>query len=267
MEKLEQASLQRYPQDQDSKLFLEYSFLDEGKIARLKIANFNDGGAVEDGASQLQTVFKAIQAKGSQTLLLDLRDNGGGEDKLGKLLFSYLIDQPFSYYDQLTITRDKYSFAQYAEQPLPRFKASSIEARPDGQFNYLRHPNVGLQQPSLPTFKGRVFILINGGSFSTTAEFLTQAHSHRRATFIGEESGGGYIGNTSGNHVILTLPNSKVRVVVPLLTYTLSTQHAQHPHAQDRGVIPDYPVQRSIDDYLNGRDPEWELALQLARKP
>jgi C-terminal processing protease CtpA/Prc len=196
--------------------------------------------------------------------VLDLRDNGGGEDALGKLLFSYLVDQPFQYYDELTLKRDKYSFAKYAEEAPPRLKPSSIRARPDGQFDYLKHPNLGLQQPSLPTFQGRVFILMNGGSFSTTAEFLTQAHSHQRATFIGEESGGGYFGNTSGNHMILQLPNTKTRLVVPLLTYYENTLR---PHAKDRGVFPDYPVQRTIDDYLKGRDPEWELALKLARKP
>jgi hypothetical protein len=65
-EKLEQASLEQYPQDQDSPLYLTYSFLDEGKIARIKIYNFDDSEADEDGASMLQTVFEAIQAKGSK---------------------------------------------------------------------------------------------------------------------------------------------------------------------------------------------------------
>ncbi len=258
---LKQASLTLYPQDQDSIRYLSYAFLDDGKIAHVKINNFNDAEADEDGASMLQTVFEAIRDKGSKNLILDLRDNGGGEDALGKLLFSYLVDKPFSYYDQLTVKTDHYAMSQYADRPI-QLKAKWLSARPDGQFNFLKHPNLGLQQPSLPTFQGRVFILINGGSFSTTAEFLTQAHTHKRASFIGEESGGGYFGGTSGNNMILTLPNTKVRLVVPLMTYQLSTLG---PHANDRGVMPDYPVQRTIEDYLNGRDPEWELALKLAR--
>lgn len=264
LEALQQASLQQYPQDQDSKRFLEYSFLDEGKIARLKVFNFNDEEEDEDGVSLLENIFQALQAKGTQTLLIDMRDNGGGEDALGKLLFSYLVDTPFTYYDSLTVTRAQYSFAKYTNPPLQPFSSRRISARPDGQFNYLRHPNLGLQQPTLPTFRGRVFVLINGGSFSTTSEFLTQVHSHRRATFIGEESGGGYFGNTSGQRAVLTLPNTRVRLVVPLITFFENTQQ---PHAPDRGVLPDYPVQRTIDDYLAGRDPEWELALTLARKP
>ncbi len=264
LETLDQASLKQFPQDQPSNRFLEYSFLDEGKIARLQVHTFIDKDEDEDGPSLLQKVFETIQAKGSHTLLLDLRNNGGGEDALGKLLFSYLVDAPFSYYDSLRVTRTQYSFGKYSDKPLPTFQEGAIEARPDGQFNVLKHPNLGLQQPSLPTFRGRVFILINGGCFSTTSEFLTQAHAHRRATFIGEESGGGYFGNTSGGQMVLTLPHTKVRLVVPLATYYLSTQG---PHAPDRGVSPDHAVQRTIADYVTGRDPEWELALMLARKP
>ena len=64
--------------------------------------------------------------------------------------------------------------------------------------------------------------MINGGSFSTTSEFLSQAHFHRRATFIGEESAGGYYGNSSGMVPLVTLPNTKVAVRVPLVTYHMS---------------------------------------------
>src|SRR5215210_7293731 len=73
-----------------------------------------------------------------------------------------------------------------------------------------------------PTFTGKVFILINGGSFSTTSEFLSQAHFHKRATFIGEESAGGYYGNSSGFMPVVTLPNTKLAVRVPLMTYYMA---------------------------------------------
>lgn len=259
---LKQASVKLFPQDQDAKGFLSTSFFDGGKIAYLKIDRFIDNQAEKDGARLFKSVFTSIREQGSHTLIIDVRDNGGGKDALGKILFSYLIDQPFTYYDSLTIKTDHFSADQYAEEPIS-IRSSWISPRADGQFNFLKHPNLGVQEPSAPSFRGRVLILINGGSFSTTSEFLTQVHTRSRATFIGEESGGAYFGSTSGNHMMITLPNTKVRLVVPLLTYQLSTQG---PHAADRGVMPDYPVQRSIKDYLEGHDPEWELALKLAKQ-
>jgi C-terminal processing protease CtpA/Prc len=137
-----------------------------------------------------------------------------------------------------------------------------VERQPDGKYRVVRHPNLGIQQPSKPTFAGKVLILIDGGCFSTTAEFLSQAHYHKRATFIGEESGGGYYGNTSGVVPALTLPNTKLIVYVPLVTYYVAVsgyRDAAH------GVLPDYPIRYSIEELLAGKDKELALALELAR--
>jgi Peptidase family S41 len=125
------------------------------------------------------------------------------------------------------------------------------------------HPNWGLQQPRRPTFRGQVFALIDGDSFSTTAEFLSQAHAHHRATFLGEESGGGYYGNTSGFTPILTLPHSQIRMVVPLLGYFMAIPPGQ---PANHGIVPDHPVRYTIDEVLAGQDKEMALALQLARR-
>ncbi len=261
-QQLAQSARQLYPQDQHSKRFAALTFADEGRVAQLKIFNFIDREEDDNGANLLQGYFEAIAAKGSKSLILDLRDNGGGEDALGKLLLSYLIDQPFRYYDTLTINRTQFAFERYAEHAL-NMPTTGFQPRPDGRLNMLKHPNLGVQQVNRPTFAGQVLVLMNGASFSTTAEFISQAHDRHRATFIGEESGGGYYGNSSGHDAVLVLPNTKLRVAIPLVTYQLALTPGRDP---SHGVLPDYPVQRSIEDYLLGRDPEMALALDLAHK-
>ncbi|MDL2356357.1 MAG: S41 family peptidase, partial [Pseudomonadota bacterium] len=166
---LRSASASRYPQDQHAKKFTELSLLDEGKIARLQVFNFSDEEEDDEGALILRRAFEKMAASGTQTLLLDLRDNGGGEDALGKRLFSYLVDAPFPYYAQLTVKRPGVSYAQHVEGA-PGVPAGALKLRPDGLYAPARHPNLGIQQPALPTFKGKVIALINGWSFSTTAE-------------------------------------------------------------------------------------------------
>ena len=206
--------------------------------------------------------FEAMSESGTKSLILDLRDNGGGEDELGKLLLSYLLDQPFKYYDDLVINARQFSFQKYTDsmEPLP---ADLLAVQPDGKYRMVKHPNWGMQQPSKPPFRGKVLILINGGSFSTTSEFLSHAHFHKRATFIGEESGGGYYGNTSGPSLRLTLPHSKVQVGVPLMTYYMAVSGYQ---AKAHGVLPDYPIEYTIEELLAGEDKELALAFELARK-
>jgi Peptidase family S41 len=264
MARLQAAARAKFPQDQHPKTAGELKFLDEGMIAVMKIHEF--GGFVDAERKKTlkefyQESFAAMNRKGTKTLVLDLRNNGGGEDELGKLLLSYLLDKPFKYYDDLVINALEFTFKKYTK--LPKVPADAVERLANGKYRLVKHPNLGLQQPSKPTFAGKVLILINGGCFSTTAEFLSQAHYHRRATFIGEESGGGYYGNTSGPVPALTLPNTKLIVYVPLVTYYMAVSGYK---AAAHGVLPDHPIRYTIEELLEGTDKELALALKLARK-
>jgi Peptidase family S41 len=249
-------------QEQRPKESATLTFFDDGKIADLKINRFGGTANKKDLKVFFREAFTEIDRKKSGVLILDLRDNGGGADDLGKLLLSFLIDQPFEYYDDLVLNGLDFSFRKYTNQKraLP---ADMLERQPNGKYRLVKHPNWGTQQPSKPTFTGKVYILINGNSFSTTSEFLSHAHARKRATFIGEESGGGYYGNTSGPGAFLTLPNTKLQAYVPLMTYYMAVRGYK---AASHGVVPDYPVKYTIDELREGKDKELALALELARK-
>jgi len=134
----------------------------------------------------------------------------------------------------------------------------------DGKYHYTGHPNWGTQHPLAPYFAGKVLVLMNGGSFSTTCEFLSTLHHHHRATFIGEETGGGYYGNTSGMSFPLVPPNSKIVLPIQLTGYCMAIEGSEHG---SRGIQPDIPVEYSIADILAGKDKEMEVALgRLARR-
>jgi Peptidase family S41 len=263
---LREALKARFPNEDGFKPAGELKLLDDGKIAVMTIHQF--GGTVDTEKKKglrefYKESFEEIQAKGSKALILDLRNNGGGEDELGQLLLSYLIDKPFKYYEDLVINNNTFDFFKYTnvKDPLP---ARVIQKGEDGKYHATGHPNWGIKQPNKPTFTGKVYILINGGSFSTTSEFLSHAHFNRRATFIGEESGGGYYGNSSGFMPTVTLPNTKLTMRVPLMTYYMAVSGY---NAAAHGVVPDYPVEYSIAELLAKTDKEMALALALARKP
>ena len=123
------------------------------------------------------------------------------------------------------------------------------------------HPGVGEQQPGKCPFPGKVFVLIEGGTFSTAADFCAVTHHLKRATFIGEETGGGYYGNNSGLMPTLRLPNSKVGIRLPMYGYWNAVPGYD---GKRRGTIPDHAVEMRVADVLRGIDAPLDLATKLA---
>jgi C-terminal processing protease CtpA/Prc len=152
-----------------------------------------------------------------------------------------------------------YSFTRYGS-PAEPLAGYHFERDTLGRFQLTSHPNFGIQQPAKPVFAGKVFSLMNGGSQSTTAEFLSVAHSQGRVTLLGEEAGGDYRGHTGGEFFNLTLPNSRRRVQIPLMRY----QFAVSGGIADHGVLPDEKIMPAVDDLLAGRDVCMLRAYQLA---
>ena len=62
---------------------------------------------------------------------------------------------------------------------------------------------------------------------------------------------------------LVTLPNTKVQVRVPLVTYYMAV--SGYPAAA-HGVMPDYSINHTVEDFIAGRDQDMDTALQLARK-
>jgi len=233
-------------------------------VARLKLRGFfgtvDDSGKV-DVRTFLRQSFEGMRDHGTKSLILDVRDNGGGEDELGRILLSYLVDKPFRYYTDLVLNDRGFSFARYMTR-FDSIPANLVTKGADGKYHCTGHPNWGVQQPIQPHFGGKVLVLMNGASFSTTCEFLSHMRDLGRATFIGEESGGAYVGNTSGGLAHVILPNTQVQLGVPIMRYDLAVKPAK-PFG--RGIQADVPVTYTIAELIAGTDKELARALELAR--
>lgn len=225
----------------------------EDDAGLLTVSAFGDPPAGQPGYfATLETSFATLREQKLGHLILDLRGNGGGRDMYGAGLVSYLAAKPFRYFERIEVTPD------YA----PSEPVEVVER--DGRRLMLSHDGLQEQQPAALHFTGDVAILIDGWTFSTAADVATVAHHLRLATFLGEETGGGYDGNTSGDSMRLVLRHSRLTVGIPKWMYT--TANLGHAHA-GRGVRPDVTITPSIEDVLAGRDVVLERALARAREP
>ncbi|HAA10808.1 MAG TPA: peptidase S41, partial [Cytophagales bacterium] len=84
-----------------------------------------------------------------------------------------------------------------------------------------------------------------------------------KAVFIGEEAGGTFEGPTGGISMVVQLPHSEIMVRISPNTH-LSYQYQQHPIGS--GVLPDYEILYTAEDWVEGKDLEIEKALELIQQ-
>ena len=175
------------------------------------------------------------------------------------------MTKPFRYFDHIKVASRRPSFATWKASTFEDLK-NGTQPSPGGGFLVLPHlhPGVAEQRPATAPFLGPVLVLIDGGTFSTAADVSAQLRSLTKALFIGEETRGGFEGNTSGLNAQILLPNSGLKLKIQMYGYWNAVTGGQ----RGRGTLPDVSVVRRVQDVLGGIDPpiEQAIAIALARK-
>jgi len=246
---------------------LTFRYLKEG-VAYLKISSFLGWHRrifKQNFDSLYSLVFNELKIKKTPHLILDLRNNEGG-DNTGEQLIAYLLQEPYRHLDYI---EKRYvglpAVSNYLENGKDLYLADSIFYK-NAAGNYqvrkeyyrLWTPLLLEQQPRDDHFDGQLTVLANGASGSMAAIVCSFLKSHKRAVFVGEETGGAMEGPTSRSFTKLTLPNTRISIAVPL-TKTVNAV----TYTKGRGVIPDYWIEPSIEDLLHGVDTELNFALKL----
>ena len=243
-------------------------YLDGENTALMRIPGFSKlpPDVRENFRDFLKREFALLKSNGTKNLIIDLRGNGGGSDSYGVLLFSYLTSKEFRYFERIHMKTYDPSFKQYTAVEIdpvtdPYYGPAFLKPDPNGGWLLTeKNAGLGVQRPSENHFDGTVYVLIDGGSFSTTADFCTTADFYKRATFIGEETGGA-AGGGAGGWTGLTLPESQLNIGIPEYTYLSFVDKGN----RRRGTLPKHAVTQTIDDLAKGRDTVLEFTRELIR--
>ena len=200
-------------------------------------------------------------------MILDLRNNGGGRLPEIADLYSYLADSTFVFLDKSEVASKtslfkhnvfKKLFLFYSNSLIPFYYPYiyfSVRKNENGKYYYATETKP--HKLSKNAFKGKIYVLINGGSFSASSIISSNLKASKRATFVGEETGGAFNGTVAGQMPLVKLPYSKIEILVGLMQITPYHKTT----TEGRGIFPDKEIIPTIEDRIKGNDPEMNWIL------
>ncbi|MGA0557149.1 S41 family peptidase [Larkinella sp. VNQ87] len=249
--------------DDDAKLQLIRSlhFLNSDSTAAALIIN---SFGYDRYQSYHREVFETLEKLKVQDLVIDLRQNTGGNAEIGSDLMSYLMKSDFRQVDRAECRVRRPNACSYFDRKEKRvlrqnFRFMKIEG---GRYQFGKS-NVGWNKPaSEHRYSGKVYVLTSGRTFSAASIFTASLKAQRPVTIIGQETGGGEAGCNGGIIQTLTLPETRLRVRFPVFWIATASRNPD----QGRGVMPDYPVDYTVQDRIKQRDLDMEKALELIQE-
>lgn len=209
-----------------------------GKTAYIKPGDFS--GDESEYRSFIAQSFDALRSASSERLIIDLRNNKGGDDAFSDYLVSFFADRPFRWSSEFRLrTSDLLKEDTRAKNLTnPYFEAIlSHESGETYAFDF------GDYEPQAETlrYQGEVLVLINRQSHSMAAVTAAMVQDYGFGTVMGEET---------GDHP--TLHASQFQYVLPEtgITVKVPKGYMIRPNGSEErvGVQPDIPVMVSVTD-------------------
>ena len=213
-------------------------------------------------------LIDSLNSNDIHNLVIDLRNNPGGNLTLGIQLMYFLSDKKhlkgFSEYaytsevyksyfpDEYNNLKEKYpSGVPQNKLVLKEEKLNLYNEITDSTSKYFVPKN-------RPIFKGDIYILSNYRTGSAAAMLTTLFQDNGIGKVIGTSVGNNPIGSTT--YTPMKLPKTKANI-------SIATTYIERPNkSKGKYQIPDYWIEYSIEDLENGIDPYWEKVQELIEK-
>lgn len=223
-------------------------FVDSNKIAYMRLNTFSNARL----RSFFKDSFKQLKQEKVKDLIIDLRENGGGSIGTSAVLSRYITDKSFRLADTVSAKSRKLKYGEYIRPSLIYRISMLFTSRKHSDkryhFGYLeRHV---FNPKKKYHYKGDVYLLQGGYTFSASTMFVNAVKDQANVFVAGEESGGGSYGNSAVHLPTITLPNSRIRITLPLFRVVFSEKLPK----TGRGIFPEISIPPSIDAIRNNYD-------------
>ncbi len=204
----------------------------------------------------IDSAFTEIERHKARNLIIDLRNNPGGDNAFSDYLISYFANKPFSWYSAFSVKTSKILKEQIRLQTDTTDSYSkAILTNKDGvQFKY----EFPLQFPVKKSkrFKGKVYVLVNRQTYSMAVVSAAIVQDYKLGKIVGEETGD--VPTIYASRFTYTLPKTGIDINVPK-SYIIRP----NGNTDLEGVKPDIFIQ---DHLLDDKDEILEELLNRLRK-
>lgn len=250
--------------------------------AKLTVYSFNIGDEKSkehsDYVKFLDRVFIQIKKDDIKNLIVDVRQNGGGTDPNDLVTYSYLTQRNFQENKKAWISFRKIPFLKYYNINAPRiirpffvgkFNKEFQEIFPiEDNHRFYQNENSNdhkIWMPNPNTFTGKIYLLVSPPVASAGSLFASMVAGNENTITVGEETMGGYYGHNGHTTLEYKLPKSKIVTQFSVVNLEQDVLEKEN-QIQNRGIIPDYYVVQTYQDYLKQTDTQLNFVYDLIKK-
>jgi len=242
-----------YP-PKESRDNVKFTWLDND-IAYLAINTFSDSSIIADFKKYLPELYKA------KKLVLDLRENRGGNTEVGLEIFKYFTSDSLIFGPKMR-ARKHISSNKANGSRIKKIDATSYSWEKEA---YLDYRNALYTEFDYEPYKNELvskkiviptYILIGYKTISAAEDFLVFTKNNKHIKTICEKTAG-----STGSPYFVDLPNNGQFAICTLQSY--------YPDGSEYvgvGIVPDIEVKRTISGLINMKDEVLEKALELLKK-
>lgn len=229
----------------------------------------------------LEDMFEEMSENEVNTLIVDLRGNGGGGSNYGDQLLYYLDTSsnirglsmairfsslykeffPENYASYATSYANKHHGMKMPDSLLVTSDFVQADSLDKHYFGNITDPASDYYiKPNRPVFKGHVYFLVGDGTYSSAIILASIVKDNNLFTIVGQPTRGrpSHYGET----LIIKLPNSGIACRISCKKFF----RPDTGRDSEDSLYPDVTIWPSFEDYKYGRDPVFDWVLHDAQK-
>jgi C-terminal processing protease CtpA/Prc len=239
--------------------------LENSETAYLDINTFS---LLQTEMQEIQSFVKTISDSLVSNLIIDVRNNSGGEENMIAQLFACFVDEPFKLFvEEKVMSNGESPIYKYTQNfpPTENTMFSDFKVRKSGEYFLSEHDLPTFQPNDSIYFKGNIFILTNHKSISAATLLPALVHREKRGIVVGRETGSCYHRMNAKKFARIILPNTKLELRIPLVQ-SIFDYPKKGVIPWGKGVIPDLRIPLTYNEYSSINDVFIQRTLEYIEK-